>query len=174
MKYLMNEYRDDLIFEMASKKTFPSWGYMLENGATAIWESWDGRISHIHDTLISIGSWFIQGIAGVRMDENNPGFKHFLIRPAVVGDLTGAKSGFDSVYGRIAVDWKSKGDDFRMNVSVPANTMATVYIPTKAHSDVMEGDTSADKAVGVRFLRTENKYAIYLVDSGEYAFKSSV
>jgi len=174
LKYLMNEYRDDLIFEMASKKTYPSWGYMLENGATTIWEAWGGENSRIHDTLISIGSWFIQGVAGIRIDESAPGFKHFLIRPAVVGDLTQAKAGFDSVHGKIAVNWELKGDDFRINVSVPANTTATVYVPAKTPSDVMEGDMSADKANGVQFLEVENGCATYLVDSGRYSFTSVI
>jgi alpha-L-rhamnosidase len=172
LKHLMEEYRNDLIFEMASKKTYPSWGYMLENGATTIWECWDGEHSRIHDTLISIGSWFIQGIAGIRIDEGSPGFKHFLIRPAVVGDLTWARASLNSIHGRIAVQWRLEGNDLEIELVIPVNTTATVYVPAKKVSDVMEGNISADESDGVQFLGTENGMAIYLVDSGEYAFTS--
>ena len=76
IKQLMDADRNDLIYQMTSKKDFPSWGNMLEQGATTSWESWTGG-SHIHDTLISIGAWFIQGIGGIQADEKAPGFRHF-------------------------------------------------------------------------------------------------
>ena len=105
LKFLMEEDRNDLIYDMASKTDYPSWGYMLEQGATTIWENWSGG-SHIHDTLISIGSWFIQGIGGIRIDEKSPGFRHFLIKPAVVGDLTFARTRYRSPYGPIVSNWR--------------------------------------------------------------------
>jgi alpha-L-rhamnosidase len=174
LKYLMEEYRNDLIFEMTSKKTYPSWGYMLENGATTIWEAWDGSNSRIHDTLISIGSWFIQGIAGIRIDQDSPGFRHFLIRPAVVGDLRWTRASFDSIHGRISVDWKLEGDALRIDLMVPANTTATVYVPAKRASDVMAGDTPAEESDGVQLSGVEDDMVAYLVGSGKYAFTSKV
>ena len=92
MKYLMEADRNDLVFEMTNTTDYPGWGYMLANGATTSWEGWTGQ-SHIHDTLISIGAWFTQGVAGIRSDGKSPGFKHFVIKPAVVGDLTFAEPG---------------------------------------------------------------------------------
>ena len=77
MRYLMEADRNDLVFEMASKRDYPGWGYMLANGATTSWEGWTGQ-SHIHDTLISIGAWFTEGLAGIRSDGKSPGFKHFI------------------------------------------------------------------------------------------------
>ena len=145
---------------------------MLENGATTIWECWDRQHSQIHDTLISIGSWFVQGISGIRIDEGYPGFRHFLIRPAVVGDLTWAKTSFSSVYGEILVDWKLEGSDLRMDITVPANTTATVYVPARDSSDVMEGGISAVEANGLQFVKFEDNMAVYLADSGKYSFTS--
>ena len=92
LKYLMEQDRNDVIYQMVSKRDYPSWGYMLDHGATTIWEDWSGSMSHIHDTLISIGSWFIQGIGGIRIDEKSPGFRHFFIKPGIVGDLTFARA----------------------------------------------------------------------------------
>lgn len=172
LKYLMNEYRNDLIFEMTNKKTYPSWGYMLENGATTIWECWDRQHSQIHDTLISIGSWFVQGVSGIRIDERSPGFRHFLIRPAVVGDLTWAKTSFSSVYGEILVDWKLEGSDLKLDITVPGNATATVYVPARDSSGVMEGGVSAVEANGLEFVKFEDNMAVYLADSGKYSFTS--
>jgi len=174
LKYLMDEDRNDLIFEMTSKKTYPSWGYMLENGATTIWEFWGGEHSRIHDTLISIGSWFIQGIAGIRIDEDSPGFRNFLIRPAVVGDLRWAKASLYSPYGRIVANWELDDDHFRLDVSIPANSMATLCIPAKESSHIMEGGMPAHEADGVQFLGIEEGNAVYLVRSGNYAFTAAV
>jgi len=128
MKYLMEADRNDLVFEMASKKDYPGWGYMLANGATTVWEGWTGQ-SHIHDTLISIGAWFTQGVAGIRSDGKSPGFQHFVIKPALVGDLTFAKAKYRSIHGEIASDWRIENGTFKLSVTVPPGTTATVFVP---------------------------------------------
>jgi alpha-L-rhamnosidase len=101
---------------------------MLANGATTAWEGWAGQ-SHIHDTLISIGAWFIEGIAGIRSDGSSPGFKHFVIKPAVVGDLTFAKAKYRSIHGEIVSDWRIENGTFKLSVTVPPGTTATVFVP---------------------------------------------
>ena len=108
LKYLMEQDRNDLIYQMVSKRDYPSWGFMLDHGATTIWEDSSGEMSHIHDTLISVGSWFIQGIGGIRIDEKSPGFRHFLIKPGIVGDLTYAHAEYHSPYGTITSKWRLK------------------------------------------------------------------
>ncbi|MBI4873877.1 MAG: family 78 glycoside hydrolase catalytic domain [Acidobacteria bacterium] len=128
LKYLMEQDRNDLIFTMANQTTFPGWGHMLQQGATTIWESWSGG-SHIHDCLIAIGSWFIQGIGGIRIDEASPGFRHFLIQPAVAGDLTFARARYRSIHGEIASSWRLENGTFRLDVTVPPGTTATVLLP---------------------------------------------
>ncbi len=169
LKLLMNKYRNDLVFEMANKKTYPGWGYMLENGATTIWEGWRGG-SHIHDTLISIGSWFIQGAGGIRIDESKPGFEHVIIRPGIVGDLKWARTQYQSMAGAIATDWKVDGDTVRLDVTIPANSTATVYVPTSYYGSVTESGRPAAEADGVKFVRTEYGSAVYEIGSGRYSF----
>ncbi|MGO9258272.1 MAG: family 78 glycoside hydrolase catalytic domain [Bryobacteraceae bacterium] len=145
MKYLMEADRNDLIYEMTSKKDYPGWGYMLANGATTSWEGWTGQ-SHIHDTLISIGAWFTEGVAGIRSDGKSPGFKHFVIKPAVVGDLTFAKAKYRSIHGEIVSDWRIENGTFRLSVTVPPGTTATVFVPgegpvrTQAQRSASAGD----------------------------------
>ncbi|MBI4910642.1 MAG: family 78 glycoside hydrolase catalytic domain [Acidobacteria bacterium] len=128
MKYLWENGRNDLVFEMTNKKTYPGWGYMLANGATTAWEGWTGQ-SHIHDTLISIGAWFTEGLAGIQSDGKSPGLKHFLIKPAVVGDLTFVKAKYRSIHGNIASEWRIENGTFKWNVTVPPGTTATLFVP---------------------------------------------
>jgi len=166
----MEADRNDLIYLMTSQTDFPGWGYMLAQGATTSWEDWRGRQSNIHDTLISIGSWFIQGIGGIRADPRAPGFAHFLIEPAPVGDLTFARTSYESIHGQIVSDWKIENGTLHMDVTVPAGTTATVYIPTSAPGSATEGGRPAARSPGVKAAPGEDGKAVFEVGSGKYAF----
>lgn len=165
MKYLMEADRNDLIYEMTSKKDYPGWGYMLANGATTSWEGWTGQ-SHIHDTLISIGAWFIEAIAGIRSDGISPGFEHFVIKPSVVGDLTFAMARYRSIHGAIVSDWRVKNEIYTLKVTVPPGTTATVFVPgdgsvrttaRKSASAGGNGDRSFDVGPGTHVFETTLK-----------------
>ena len=136
MQTLTEIGRPDVAWTIATQTTRPSWGYMLSKGSTTIWERWD------YDTrdpgmnsealLIQAGNvdaWFYQTLAGIRPAA--PGFKKILIQPAMVGDLTWVKAHFDSPYGRIVSDWKIEGGQLIMDVTIPANTTATIVVPGK-------------------------------------------
>jgi alpha-L-rhamnosidase len=172
LKYLMESGRNDLIYEMANKTDFPSWGYMLEQGATTSWEAWDGSDSHIHDTFISIGSWFIQGIGGIRIDEKSPGFRHFFIQPEIGGDLTFARTSYQSSYGKIVSNWRINRGRLILSIAVPVGTTATVHIPSASGGVVTESGRRAEDAPDVSLLSRENGLAVYLVKSGKYVFES--
>ncbi|MCK5676491.1 MAG: family 78 glycoside hydrolase catalytic domain, partial [Verrucomicrobia bacterium] len=172
IKTLTELNRSDLIFEMASKRDYPSWGHMLENGATTIWEQWDGEHSHLHSSFLSIGAWFIEGVAGIQVDPRQPGYKHFIIKPGMIGDLTWAKGELDSIHGKIVSDWKIEDHTFTLNITIPANTTATVHVPAKKATDVSEGGRPTSTAKSLKFLRMENGRAVFSVDSGSYQFVS--
>jgi alpha-L-rhamnosidase len=146
IKYLMEAGRNDLILGMTNTTEYPGWGYMLANGATTSWEGWTGQ-SHIHDTLLSIGAWFTEGVAGIRSDRKSPGFKHFVIQPSVVGDLTFAKARYHSIHGDIVSDWRIENGTFRLNVTVPPGTTATVFLPGKPGVEVVAGTHSFETAL---------------------------
>ncbi len=173
LKELMEDDRNDLIYQMASKKDFPSWGYMLEQVATTSWESWFGE-SHIHDTLISIGAWFIEGIGGIRLDENAPGFRHFFLKPALVGDLTFARTRYRCAHGTIASDWRIENGTLQMDATVPPGTGATLYLPASAPETVTEGGRPAAQATGVRSNGVEKGKAVFELESGSYHFISKL
>jgi alpha-L-rhamnosidase len=142
-KGLMEMGRNDLVYLFTNTKEYPGWGYMLANGATTSWESWTGQ-SHIHDTLITIGAWFIEGLGGVRADEAAPGYGHFFVKPAPVGDLTFAKANYRSIHGEIVSDWRIENGTFKLSVTVPPGTTATVFMPGEGPVRTLErGATSA-------------------------------
>ena len=173
LKELMEEDRNDLIYEMATKTDFPGWGNMLEKGATTSWESWTGG-SHIHDTLISIGAWFIEGIGGIRVDEKAPGFRHFLLKPAPVGDLTFARTEYKSIHGVIVSDWRIENGALHASVTAPAGTTATLYLPSVSADAITEGGRPAAQAKGVKFTGTEKGKAVFELASGHYEFVSKM
>jgi alpha-L-rhamnosidase len=144
LNYLSEIGRDDLIFTIVNQTTYPGWGYMLEKGATTWWEQWNGYYSHIHSCFTSLDGWFYQGLAGIRPDPAAPGFKKIIIKPAIVGDLTWVKAHHDSPYGRIVSHWKREGRQLTMDLTIPANTTATVFVP---------GDTARQVGPGLHQFR---------------------
>jgi len=173
LKELMEDDRNDLIYQMVSKRDFPSWGYMLAQGATTSWESWFGE-SHIHDTLISVGAWFIEGIGGIRVDEKAPGFRHFFLKPALVGDLTFARTSYKSVHGMIVSNWRIENGTLHMEATVPPGTSATLYLPSSAPDAVTERGRPAAQARGVRSSGVEKGKAVFELASGTYQFVSKL
>ena len=173
IQYLQETGRNDLLYTIFNQKTYPGWGYMLSQGATTLWEQWNGYWSQIHSCFTSPGGWFYQGLAGIRADASAPGFKKILIRPAVVGDLTWVKGSYNSVHGLIVSNWQIEDGKLTLEVSIPANTTATVFVPTSEASSITESGKPVAKSPGISFLREENGAAVFTVGSGNYAFKST-
>ena len=174
LQYLQETGRNDLLYTLVNQRTYPGWGSMLEQGATTWWEQWNGFFSRIHSCFTSLDGWFYRGLAGIRPDVTGPGFKKIIIKPAVVGDLTWVTAHYDSIYGRIGSAWKREGDLLSMDITIPANTSATVYVPAAGAARVTESGKPAAQTQGVKFLRLENGAAVYEVGSGVYKFRSSL
>ena len=168
--------RSDLIYKMINQEDKPGYGYQLKMGATSLCESWDANSisSHNHFMLGQITEWFYKDLAGIRTDPTGPGFKKIIINPQPVGDLTWAKAIYESIRGTIVSDWKRDGDKFTLNVTIPANTTATVFVPAKSAGRVMESGKPMKQSAGVKFLRQENDHAVYVVGSGDYTFESKL
>jgi alpha-L-rhamnosidase len=174
LRFLSDAGRDDLVVALYQKRDYPGWGYMVEQGATTLWEQWNGFWSQIHSCFASADNWLYQGLAGIRPDPERPGFKNVILRPAVVGDIAWVKAIHDGPYGCIACNWQREGDQLTLCVVIPANTTATVHVPAKAETGVTESGGPAAKAPGVKFLRMENNAAVYEVGSGSYRFESTL
>jgi alpha-L-rhamnosidase len=171
MEYLRQIGRNDLVYTMFNQTTYPGWGYMVTTGGTTLWEQWNGYYSHIHSCFTSPDNWLYQGLAGIQADPESPGFKHVIIKPAMVGDVTWVKAHHDSPYGQIVSNWQRKDDKLRMEITIPANATATVFVPTSRPEAVTESGRRGDEAPGVTRRGNEDGCAVFEVGSGRYAFE---
>lgn len=133
IKALEEAGRSDIIFAMNSRDDVPGYGFQLKHGATALTESWQAyeSVSNNHFMLGHLMEWFYSGLAGIRQTERSVAFNEVEIKPEPVGDITEAKASFFSPYGEIRSGWKKKTTGFEMNVTIPANSTAVIYVPAK-------------------------------------------
>jgi len=142
-----------------------------------MWEAWDGRNSLLHSSYLHIGAWFIEGLGGIIPDPAGPGYKRFIIKPGVLRNqsLDWVKAKFESPYGTIRSEWKIENGTLVLNVAVPPNTTATVYLPTGDSQSVKEGNVPLSKTSGVRRLREDEKGRCVLeVQPGQYTFEAKL
>jgi alpha-L-rhamnosidase len=167
--------RSDVIYRLINQDDKPGYGYQLKRGATALTEAWDANhnSSHNHFMLGQVIEWYYQSLVGINADPAAPGFKRILIKPTPVGDLTSARAAYRSVRGRVACGWTRDGDQFTLEVTIPANTTATVHVPATDAASVTEGGVPARDAAGVRLIRVEGDRAVYEIGSGSYRFTST-
>ena len=124
---------------MLKKREYPGYLYMLDNGADLTWEHWNGRRSHIHNCYNGIGSWFYQALAGINPDEQNPGYRHIIIRPQVIDAISWVKASKDTPYGRVEVKWEKVSGRFVMSVKIPVGSTATVHMPDGEQKNIASG-----------------------------------
>jgi alpha-L-rhamnosidase len=130
LNLLTDHGRADVAFAMMNQKTFPSFGWQIERGATTMWENWNGHGSHNHAMFASVCHWFYRSLAGIRPDPKCPGFKHILIQPHAAGELSFAEARYQSIHGEILSSWKAESGRFDLTVTIPPNCAATVVLPT--------------------------------------------
>ena len=137
-RILSDRGRIDLSYTFATNRTYPSWGYMLEKGATTVWELWNGDTadpamnSGNHVMLVGdLGIWYFEYLAGIKADENAPGFKNIIMRPNVVGDLNWVDASYDSIRGVIGSRWEldREKNQFHWLIQIPVNSTASVSVP---------------------------------------------
>jgi alpha-L-rhamnosidase len=169
--------RADVAYEVVNQPTFPGWGYMLDKGATTLWEHWelsDNTYSHNHPMFGSVSEWFYEGLAGINPAPDAVGFNKIVVRPQTVGGLQWAKASYDSVHGRVISEWSRGPGGFKLRVRVPVGTLATVFLPAEAGARLAEGGKPLDRVDGVRLLRMDRGEAVLAVGSGDYEFVGGV
>jgi hypothetical protein len=176
VRALTDAGRSDVLFDMVTQTNGPGYADQLRKGATTLTEAWDANpnSSHNHCMLGHAEEWFYTGLAGIRPDPAAPGFKRFLIQPAIVGDLTWVKAHHDSPYGRIASAWRRDGRKFTLEVQIPPNTAATIYVPAMDMATVREGGKPLAKVRDLKLLRAEPGAAVVEAGSGRYRFSSEL
>jgi alpha-L-rhamnosidase len=184
LEVLSDNGRADVAFRLATQDSYPSWGYMLANGATTCWERWEkmtggGMNSHNHPMLSSIGSWFYKYLAGITVDPDGPGFAIFNIYPCIVGDLTFVRASLKTMRGPIEVAWERHADLLLLQIRVPPGSQAHVGIPKLIDPCIIaEGDTivwghnaPTNAIAEVVFTNENNRYIEFTLDSGYYQLR---
>lgn len=174
---------DDVAFDLLLQENYPSWFYMINKGATTIWERWDGineinmfndvnMNSFNHFALGAVMEWGYGYLVGIKCDD--AAFKHFILQPKYGGDLTYVKGSYDSMYGTIKSEWTKENNTFNYTCTVPANTTATLRLPTADANGVTESGKSVLNAEGVTVVGIDGDVLVLELASGTYSFVSTV
>jgi alpha-L-rhamnosidase len=173
----------DIAYALLKQTSWPSWLYSVTQGATTIWERWDGWThdkgfqdpgmnSFNHYAYGAVGAWMYAVIGGIDLDPDQPGYKHIIMHPKPGGGLTSAHAELQSMYGTIRSGWTLENGNFEWSITIPASTTATVYVPTKDKADVLESGRPAQNSEGITFLHMEDGCAVFAVEPGSYTFSA--
>ncbi len=174
LEELSRQGRPDLAYALASRKAFPSWGWMLENGATTLWESWklsDNTFSHSHPMFGSISAWFFRWLGGIQAAPDAVGFDRMVIRPQLVKGLDWVKSSHRSIRGPIESNWSLTADGAQFDISIPPDATATIELPAAAGDVLTESGRPIAEVQGVTVLTAGPSLHRMQVGSGSYRFK---
>lgn len=182
--------QSDLAVRLLQSRKYPSWGYEVEQGATTIWERWNSYTkdkgfggpqnaemnSFAHYSFGAVCEWMFSQLAGIQSD--GVGYKRIIIRPTPPSPgsnpdqkpIDWVRAHYDSIRGRIASEWKLGGGRFSLNVTIPANTTATVFVPARDAAGITESGKPLAQSQGVKLLRVEGDRVVLAVESGTYRF----
>ena len=154
--------RDDVIYDLATQTTSPSYGFQIAHGATALTESWDGPLtgdSQNHMMFGALDEWFTSSLAGIQQAPGRIGYEELVIKPAIIAGLTNVKGSYQTPQGLVESEWRTS----QLKVTIPGNTTATIYVPAAASDVITGGD-------GAQLLRRESAYAVYAAGPGSFEF----
>jgi alpha-L-rhamnosidase len=176
--------RTDIAYRLLHQKAWPSWLYAVTQGATTIWERWDGWTkengfqdkgmnSFNHYAYGAIGSWLYAVVAGIDIDPARPAYKHILLAPRPGGELTSARGVLQSGHGEILSAWKLREGRFEWEVIVPPNTTATARFPVPKTARITEGSKPLAKVTGVSAVKSKSGNVTCELAAGHYRFKAA-
>ena len=163
----------ELAYKIVTNDTYPSWGYMVKNGATTIWELWNGDTANpamnSRNHVMLLGDllvWFYENLAGIRNDPSSVGFKKIWMEPVFPEKLHHVEASYVSPHGKIGSSWKRDGDKLAWNITIPANTTATIKLPIRFNIKVDAAQP------GIRSVNEEGGFLIIALGSGAYLLQS--
>lgn len=161
---------NDLAYEAMNKQDFPSYGNWINQGATTTWEQWNGADSHNHPMLGGGLNWFYRTLAGVNADENEPGYKHIIIRP-LLSEVNDVYYSNMTPYGKVISEIHNQSGSITMNVTIPVGSHATVYIPVKvSQSVVRENKADINSVPFIKVIGNKGNYFVVNIQQGTYHF----
>jgi alpha-L-rhamnosidase len=173
----------DVAYKLLLQETYPSWLYPVKMGATTIWERWDGikpdstfqvpsMNSFNHYAYGAIGDWMYRVMVGLDTYEDGPGYKHIKIQPHIGGGFTHASVSLQTYYGILSSSWKAEAGKIIMEMEIPANTTAKVFVPVTAAASITENGILLSTIKNITIAGTENGYTIVEIGSGKYRFEA--
>ena len=170
--------RADVAYAIASQRDYPSWGYMLDKGATTIWELWNGDTadpamnSGNHVMLVGdLVIWFYECLAGIKSDSAHPGFKHIIMNPQPVEDLQFVRGSHYSPHGLIVSEWHRSANKFDWQIEIPANATATIHVPAADIEQIKEGQRTVRDRPGIKVVGSSANRVVMEIGSGRYHFQ---
>jgi alpha-L-rhamnosidase len=171
----------DAAYALLLREQYPSWLYPVKQGATTIWERWDGRKpdssfqdagmnSFNHYAYGAVGAWMYSTVAGIELDPEKPGYKHVLIQPRPGGGLTHARASLNTMYGTVASAWEIRDGRLALEVTIPPNAFATVSLPRAKLDQVTESGVPLGTGSGIRSTRQAGDATVVELGSGRYRF----
>jgi alpha-L-rhamnosidase len=173
----------DVAYKLLLQESYPSWLYPVKMGATTIWERWDGQKpdstfqtpgmnSFNHYAYGAIGDWMYRVVAGIDTDESAPGYKRIRIMPHIGGNLTEVNATYKSDYGLIGSHWKIDSTRLQLDVEIPPNTTAKIYLPAASADGVTENNKSVSSSKEIKVVGKDGDYLVIETGSGKYSFSS--
>ncbi|MEJ7678636.1 MAG: alpha-L-rhamnosidase C-terminal domain-containing protein [Segetibacter sp.] len=174
---------DDVAYKLLLQDTYPSWLYPVKMGATTIWERWNGikpdstfappsMNSYNHYSYGAIGDWMYRSMVGLDTYEDGVGYKHIKVKPHIGGGFTNASATLQTYYGQLSSGWKVENNRILMDVEIPANTKATVYVPAAGANAITENG-GALSSKGIQVTGAEDGYTVLQLGSGIYHFRAA-
>lgn len=172
-KYLMDALslsdRSDVAWSLATQTTYPSWAEMMKRFNTMC-EFWTLKQSHNHVMMGSIDAWFYKNLSGIQLIDEKPAFKQFIVKPYLAEGLDHASASTNTFRGKVSSAWVKSDDGFSLNVEVPFNCSAKVYIPASEGSKISESGKPMDELDEIKIIKFEDGYKIVQIPSGAYYF----
>jgi alpha-L-rhamnosidase len=176
--------RPDLAYRIVTQTTYPSWGYMIKEGATTIWERWEymagkGMNSHNHIMFGTVDTWFYRVLAGINQDVSAPSFKKIVIKPYIPADLNFASASVKTIRGLVSSSWKKERNGLTLDIVLPVNCEAEISLPITGLKNplVMESGKAVFKnnsfvkgVSGITDVKRNNEYITFTAGSGMYSF----
>jgi alpha-L-rhamnosidase len=188
-KYVLEVLTDagygDIAFALAVQTSYPSWGYVLLNGATTMWERWEkatgrGMNSHNHPMFGSVGAWLYRVLAGIQVYAEGPGFGRISIRPYIPAGMKFARASLKTIRGRVESGWEVRDDGFLLRARIPVGSVAEIGIPKldgrsafriqENGKTLWESGKTNEKSQGVLDICEERQAFILKLGSGQYQF----
>jgi alpha-L-rhamnosidase len=172
----------DIAYQLLLQETYPSWLYPVKMGATTIWERWDGikpdssfqvpsMNSYNHYSYGAIGDWMYRVMAGLDTYEDGVGYKHSRIKPHMGGGFTNVSANLKTYYGKLSSSWKAEAGKILMDIEIPVNTTADIYIPAASADAITENGMVVTSSKEIQMTGKEDGYVIFKAGSGVYHFE---